>query len=135
MVCDHEIHLAIARTFEQPSLALGVSTYEDRLFTCTYALPGGPLVLSVKDSPPGPSGRTYFKALHADDGMPRLLTGLEAFGLPSYETKDGRVVFLKDGKTLAVDAGALPEVAGPNGESRTDVAYAIAADVIGCWSE
>jgi len=69
------------------------------------------------------------------DGSPALLKGLQAFGLPAYESADGRVVFLKDGKTLAVDAGALPRVAGPGGESRTEVAYAVAADVVGCWSE
>lgn len=135
MVCSDEIHTAVARTFEQPSVAAGTSTWAEQLFTCTYHLDAGPLVLSVKDSLPGPSGRAYFDALRASDGRPPLLTGLEAFGLPSYETTTGRVVFLKDGKTLVVDAEALPKVAGPKGQSRPDVAYAIAADVIGCWSE
>jgi hypothetical protein len=135
MVCSDEIHTAVAQTFEQPAVADGNSTWSDQLFTCTYALEGGPLVLSVKDTTTGPTGRAYFDALRASDGMPPLLTGLKAFGLPSYETSTGRVVFLKDGKTLVVDAQGLPVVAGPKGQTRTDVAYAIAADVIGCWSE
>jgi hypothetical protein len=135
MVCSHEIHTAIARIFEQPGLAMGTPSWRPPSYTCSYALPGGHLVLSVQDSPPGPAGRHYFDRLRAADGRPDLLTGLAAFGLPSYETSSGRVVFLKDGKTLVVDAAALPKVAGPEGQSRADVAYAVAADVIGCWSE
>ena len=135
MVCDDEIHGDVAQTFALPTLPAGTSTWQGGLFTCTYLLPTGPLTVSVKDSLAGNAGRAYFNALRAFDGGPPLLSGLEAFGLPSYETANGRVVFLKDGKTLAVDAGALPKVAGPRGESRTDVAYAVAADVIGCWSE
>jgi hypothetical protein len=135
MVCSDEIHTAVARTFQQPSLAAGTSTWVDRMFTCTYRLDAGPLVLSVQNSVPGPSGPAYFAALRASDGSARLFTGLQAFGLPSYETSSGRVVFLKDGKTLVVDAGRLPRIAGPEGQSRSEVAYAIAADVIGCWSE
>jgi len=135
MVCGAEIRRAVSQTFEQPTISAGTSTWSGRLFTCTYQLADGPLVVSVKDSLEGPSGRAYFTALRAFDGAPPLLKGLEAFGLPSYETANGRVVFLKDGKTLVVDAGALPATAGPNGESRADVAYAIAADVVGCWSE
>lgn len=136
MVCGDEIHGDVASTFKQQGLAAGVSTWSGgRLFTCTYRLPQGDLVLSVKDSLSLPGGRAYFNAVRAFDGRPALLTGLQAFGLPSYETTDGKVVFLKDGKTLVVDAGALHQPVGPNGESRSDVAYAIAADVIGCWNE
>jgi hypothetical protein len=135
MICSDEIQTAVTRTFGLTTPAAGRSSWQGGLFTCTYRLPTGPLTLSVKDSLVASSGRAYFNALRAFDGTPRLLTGLEAFGLPSYETTDGRVVFLKDGKTLAVDAGSLPKVAGPGGQSRTDVAYAVAADVIGCWSE
>ena len=135
MVCDDEIHGDVAQTFAQPDLPAGTSTWQGGLFTCTYRLPAGPLTLSVKDSLAEDLGQAYFNALRSSDGTPPLLKGLEAFGLPSYETAGGRVVFLKDGKTLAVDAGSLPRVAGPRGESRTDVAYAAAADVIGCWRE
>jgi hypothetical protein len=135
MVCSDEIHADVAQTFDLPTVPAGTSSWEGGLFTCTYRLPTGPLTLSVKDSLVASSGRAYFNALRAFDGTPSLLKGLSAFGLPSYETTNGRVVFLKDGKTLAVDAGSLPRVAGPAGQSRTDVAYAVAADVIGCWSE
>lgn len=135
MVCGTEIHHAVAQTFVLPALAPGASSWHNRLFTCTYRLPGGPLSLSVKDSMDESSGRAYFTALRTGDGSPPLLRGLTAFGLPSYQTPEGTVVFLKDGKTLEVDATALPADAGPRDESRTDVAYAIAADVIGCWSE
>lgn len=135
MICSTEIRRDVAQTFALSGLAPGTTTWHQQAFTCTYELPNGPLTLSVQDSADEATGMTYFSALRARDGSPPLLQGLEAFGLPSYETLDGTVVFLKDGKTLEVDATSLPAVAGPNDESRTDVAYAIAADVIGCWSE
>ena len=134
MVCEDEIHDAVQQTFGLAALPAGTSTWQDGLFTCTYRLPSGPLTLTVNDALAAAGGRSYFNDLRDFDGAPPLLQGLQAFGLPSYETADGRVVFLKDGKTLAVDAGRLPKVAGPDGQSRTDVAYAVAADVIGCWS-
>lgn len=135
LVCGDEIRTDVSRIFALATPVSATSTWQGGVFTCTYRMPSGPLTISVKDTLAGASGQAYFNALRAFDGAPPLLKGLEAFGLPSYETTDGRVVFLKDGKTLAVDAGSLPMVAGPSGESRTDVAYAVAADVIGCWSE
>jgi hypothetical protein len=63
------------------------------------------------------------------------LSGLLSLGLPSYETRSGSVVFLKDGKTLTVDATGLPNSIGPSSLSRSELAYAVAADVVACWSE
>lgn len=135
MICSTEIRRDVARTFAESGLAPGRSTWRNSSYACTYDLPVGPLTLSVQDSTDEATGMAYFSVLRQGDGSPPLLRGLEAFGLPSYETSDGTVVFLKDGKTLEVDATSLPAAAGPRGESRNDVAYAVAADVIGCWSE
>ncbi len=44
-------------------------------------------------------------------------------------------MFLKDDKTLTVDATRLPATNGPADLSRSDLAYQIATDVIGCWRE
>ena len=56
-------------------------------------------------------------------------------GLPSFATPDGNVAFLKDGKTLRVDASGLPATTLPQGSSNGEVAYAVAAAVVGCWTE
>jgi hypothetical protein len=135
MVCDEEIHHDVQQTFGLSTLAPGSATWAKQLFTCTYRTPSGPLVVSVQDATDPDAGRAYFAALRGRLGSLRELHGLEAFGLPSYESTKGDVIFLKDGKTLQVDATALEATSGPHRLSPADVAYAIAADVIGCWSE
>lgn len=47
---------------------------------------------------------------------------------------DGAAVFLKDDKTIRVDATGLPARDGPSGDSRTDLAYTIATDILACWA-
>jgi hypothetical protein len=135
MVCGDEIHHDVQQTFGLSSLPPGTATWADELFTCTYRTPSGPLVVSVQDATDPAAGRAYFEDLRARLGSLRPLHGLEAFGLPSYESMEGQVIFLKDGKSLHVDATALRAASGPHHLSPADVAYAIAADVIGCWSE
>ena len=103
------------------------------LYTCTYRLPAGRLVISVKESGTVPSAHTYFTALRGNLGASHTLRGLPALGLPAYETTDGTVVFVKDDKTLHVDGTGLPRNAA-NGESRTNLAYTIATDILGCWN-
>ncbi len=116
-------------------LARGDASWTNRLYTCTYRLPqNGRLVLSVKDSQDVESGSTYFDRSRRDLPHTKPLQGLISLGLPSYEAQQGIVAFLKDGKTLTVDASRLsPEVGGH--QSREDVAYAVAAEVVACWSE
>jgi hypothetical protein len=135
MICSEEIRLAVQQTFGRSSLASGTSTWVNDLYTCTYQTPTGPLVLSVQDATDQVAGRTYFQRLRAQIRPLHALHGLEAFGLPSYESAKGHVIFLKDGKTLHVDATALQGASGAHHLSQADVAYAIAADVIGCWRE
>jgi hypothetical protein len=135
MTCSEEIRRDVQQTLGLTSLAPGTSTWASQLFTCTYQTPSGPLVLTVQDAADPTAGRAYFGALRARLESLQRLRGLEAFGLPSYESVEGQVVFLKDGKTLQVDASALRPGSDPHHQARVDVAYAIAADVIGCWSE
>jgi hypothetical protein len=49
--------------------------------------------------------------------------------------QDGTVVFHKDAQVLTVDPTHLSTATGPHRLSRADLAYEIASDVIGCWSE
>lgn len=112
------------------------SAWDDPVFTCTYDLERGPLVLSVHDAADPDVGRDYFEELRAQLGDTASLDGMFGLGLPAYETGDGTAVFLKDGKTLQVDATGLPSRLGPVGSlSRSDLAYAIASSVVACWTE
>jgi hypothetical protein len=135
MICSRDVQRSIQRILGLRARPSPVSTWEDRVFTCTYRLPTGTLVLSVRDSTDIGAGARYFTASKQRLGHARPLRGLAGFGLPSYETNAGLVGFLKDGKTLQVDATAQARAAGPDHQSRADVAYAVAADVVACWSE
>ncbi len=135
MVCGSEIRQAVAGVLGLPAMPAAGSTWSNGLFSCTYRLASGPLVLSVDDSDSVSAGRRYFTALEGRASDPQPLRGLQTFGLPSFRTAAGTVAFLKDGKTLVVDATAQSGSIGQHHLSPSDLAYAVAADVIACWSE
>ena len=89
----------------------------------------------MKDLTAAVPGRTYFDHLRHQSAGAIPISGMESFGLLAFETTSGQVAFLKDDKTLLVDATGLSPRRLPSGTSRQDVAYAVAAAVIGCWNE
>jgi hypothetical protein len=133
MICGPEIRTDVAKVLALSARPPVTATWAHSLYTCTYRLPVGRLVISVKESGDVPSAHTYFTALRGNLGASHTLRGLSALGLPAYETTDGTVVFVKDDKTLHVDGTGLPRNAA-NGESRTNLAYTIATDILGCWN-
>jgi hypothetical protein len=135
MICGAEIRQAVQRTFALSAQPSATSTWSHRLFVCTYDLPHGSLRLAVNDATDPKVGRDYFNALRSQLAGSTTIRGAEAFGFPAFQTSDGNVVFLKDGKTLRVDAGAVSRHGLPTGFSREDAAYAVAAAVIACWTE
>jgi hypothetical protein len=139
MICsDDDIADAVRRKLDLPSTPVGRHTWSAtrRLFTCTFRVPGGgDLRLSVKDLDTAGPGRAYFDALRSRLPAAHSITGLENFGFPAFETPRGDVVFIKDHKTLHVDASRLAASDLPAGLSRTDAAYGVAAAVIACWTE
>lgn len=134
MICGPEIGGDVKAAVALPTPPKTTNTWADQLFTCTYHLPSGLLVLSVKESSDISAGNAYFQALRRRWGTTRALTGALGLGNPGYETPDGAVAILKDGKTLQVDATGLPAASGPSRLSRSDLAYEIATDIIGCWN-
>jgi hypothetical protein len=135
MICSREIRSDISRKLAVGTVAPATVTWDNMLYSCSYQLGEGPLVLSVQDSPNDAIGRAYFESTRQNAVKAQPLHGLLSLGLPSYKTPDGSVVFLKDGKTLTVDATKLQNSNGPSHLSRSDLAYAVAADVVACWSE
>jgi hypothetical protein len=134
MVCGPEIQKDVATVLALSPAPTTTSTWIDHLYTCTYHLPSGTLVLSVKESSDLPSANAYFTAVQRQLGTTTPLTGAQALGNRGYQSTGGTVVILKDDKTLRVDATALPATSGASRLSRADVAYEIATDVIGCWN-
>ena len=135
MVCGPEIRGIVGRLFAMSPAPEGTATWVDHLYTCTYQGPVGPLVLSVKESPNAAAAHGYLRSVRERLSPTQPLVGLANFGLPSFETTAGTVVFLKDNSTLMVDATKVRPSADQQYTSRLDLAYEVASDVIGCWSE
>ena len=136
MICTSEIGQAVARTFALDNTPASTQNWSkvDRLYTCSYQLAGGSLELSVQDAADDASGLAYFDGIRRRAPGASELRGMENFGFPAFATAD-RVVFLKDGKTLQVDAAGVPGEALREGYTPQDAAYAVASAVIACWTE
>jgi hypothetical protein len=135
MICGDEIRDAVGHNLALRRVPAGLHSWQARTFSCTYQLPGGDLRLSVKDLDAAKPGRAYYDALRARLSRPRTIRGLANLGFPAFETTHGDVVFIKDDKTLWVDASRLGDTGLPEGRTREDVAYGVAAAVIACWKE
>jgi hypothetical protein len=137
MICSREIAQAVQRTFGLSGLPQATDRWADQTYTCDYQLSASTLRLSVKDVDGTTAGRDFF-----DDLAHRLpgavaIKGLQNLGFPALETPSsvGSVVFLKDHKTLWVDARRVASRDLAPGFSRTGAAYGVAAAVIACWTE
>jgi hypothetical protein len=130
MICSDDIRGKVRQALALPAPPAATDSFVSGRYTCTYRLPAGPLALAVQQSPDHAAASRYYAgqqlALRGDD-LPGL--GEAAFG-----TGTGIVVVVKDDATLTVDATGLPAVFGPQQQRRTDLAYEIASDVLGCWT-
>jgi len=135
MVCGEETRANVVRILALPSAPGTAASWADKLFTCTYALPGGPLVLSVKEAADPAAAHAAFGELQRTTGSAAPIEGMANLGLPAFQTPGGAVVFVKDSFVLRVDATALPAAVGPHQVSRSAFAYQVATTVLACWSE
>ncbi len=136
MICSAEIRDAVQRTFDLSRQPTGTPHWSktDRTFHCGWQLPNGTLKMSVHDALDKTAGRAFYDDLSEQlSGKP--IRGLENFGFPAFRTAEGDVAFLKDGKTLQVDATDLPTGALPADYTRGEAAYSVASAVIACWTE
>ncbi|MET3812125.1 hypothetical protein [Arthrobacter sp. UYEF3] len=109
--------------------------WTDKLYTCTYALPAGSLVLSVKEAPDPAGARAHFDALQRRTASAQPIEGMANLGFPAFQTTAGAVAFVKDNFVLTVDATALPVTLGPHGVTPSALAYEVATAVLACWSD
>jgi hypothetical protein len=135
MICSPEIRAAVKRTLQLDSTPRPTHTWKNRVFTCTYRIGGRTLMMSVDDAQKDSVGAAYFAKLRQSLPGARRIRGLENFGFPAVQTAAGQVAFLKDGKSLLVDASDLAARALPAGLSKEQAAYGVAAAVIACWTE
>jgi hypothetical protein len=131
MVCEDEIRGEIGQVLSLPSPAATRSTWVDSVFTCSYDLPMGPLVLSVNVAPDRTAAGAYFDGRQHETAGSTALAGL---GERSFGTPEGSVTVVKGDMTLTVDATGLPAVFGADQQKRADFAYEVASLVLGCWT-
>lgn len=135
MVCAEETRTNIVRILALPAPPHTTEAWADKLYTCTYALPAGPLRLSVKETADPAAARAHFESLQQRAASARPIEGMANLGLPAFETTAGSAVFVKDSFVLTVDATALKANLGPHNVSRSAFAYEVATAVLACWSE
>jgi hypothetical protein len=136
MVCDGDVSADVERILGLDGEPTRNASWAEPMYTCTYSLDEGPLVLSVHDATDAKSGRDHFETLRTTFDDTKDLAGMYGLGLPAYETDDGTVVFIKDNKTLQVDATQLPDGLGPDNDlDQTGLAYAVATSVLACWEK
>jgi hypothetical protein len=132
MICAAETHTTIRKVLGLTSTPSSSASWRDHLYTCTYPLPMGTLIVSVKQSANPTAAKTYFRSHRTTLGVTEALDGL---GQGSYGAKTGTVVLIKDNDTLTIDATGLPAVFGKQHSKRFDFAYELASDILGCWTE
>jgi hypothetical protein len=131
MICGKDIQQKVQQVLTLPTPPATDSTWARSVFTCTYALPMGPMTLSVHVLPDRAQAGRELDAGQAGTPGASPLAGL---GERAWGTPAGTAVVLKDAQVLTVDATHLPEVFGASGQKRTDLAYEVASDVMGCWT-
>ena len=135
MICAGQVTGAIASMLDLEGEVEPTSTWNEPMFTCAYDIDGAPLILSVHDTADLAVGEAHFAELQGSVDGARDIEGLLALGMPSFTTDAGIVAFLRDGKTLTVDATRLPAELASGTMTRDEVAYAVASAVLVCWVE
>jgi hypothetical protein len=131
MVCGDEIRGKVQQVLKLPALPTVHSTWIKQVYTCTYDLPVGPMVLTVQVAPTKAAADASFETRQQTTSGATTLDGL---GEHAYATPRGTATVIRDAMTLTVDTTALPAVFGPDQQKRTDLANEIASDVLGCWT-
>jgi len=131
MVCGEDISSKVVQVLQLSAPPKTTSTWARSVYTCTYALPMGPMVLRVQVAP---SHAAAVAAFDADGTRLAPTETLDGLGERAVGSATGVAVVLKDDEVLTVDTTALPVQFGANGQRRTDLANEIASDVLGCWT-
>lgn len=132
MICTGQVVTSAIPILGIADDAEPTSNWDAPMYTCTFDVDGAPLVLTVHDTTDPAAGQQHFDELQESLGAEQI-EGLLGLGLPSFSTGDGIVAFLRDGKTLVVDATALPDSIGDAARTQDEAAYAMASAVLVCW--
>jgi hypothetical protein len=129
MICSDEVRGDLADVLKATTPP-PTSRWAAPVFTCTYRLQVGTLVLSVRES------ADHAKATAFAGTERRRLSARPVAGLTdtAFQTRTGIVVLTKDNDTLLVDASRLPAQFGAEQQKRDAFAYEVASVILGCWT-
>ena len=131
MVCGADISSQVVQVLSLSAPPKTSTTWADSVYTCTYDLPMGAMVLSVQIA--GSDAETT-KLYEADRRRLAPTEQLAGLGEGAFGSSTGVTVVRKGHEVLTVDTTALPEVFGVDDQKRDDLAYEVASDVLGCWT-
>ena len=125
-ICEPKLASDLTQTLGLTALVPASATWRDHFYACTYSLPIGQLVVSVKQPVNSAAARTYFEDLRRHLDRPETVSGLSSLGLPAFRTPAGQTVYLQGAETLEADASGLPPEVGVYGQTRNALADEIA---------
>ena len=131
MVCSDEIRGKVQQVLKLPALPTVHSTWIKQVYTCTYDLPVGPMVLSVQVAPTKPVAEAAFQSRQKATAGATVLNGLGEHAYRHPDRHRRRHQGRDDAHRRHHRAAA---VFGAEQQKRTDLAYEIASDVLGCWT-
>ena len=132
MLCTEDVRgEVVAAALGVASVPAPESSWADHVYTCTYALPMGRLVLAVTVTPGSDPARAALQAMRGQLGATQEEPGL---GEQAYSAPGGTVIAVKDNMVLRVDATGMPDGLGAAHEGRLDFARVVAAGVFTCWT-
>lgn len=135
MICTGQVVDDVARIMGLDEPVEPSSSWSSPMFTCTFELEQGPLVLTVHDATEPDAGMAHFEAQRTSATDVAAIKGVYSLGLPAYETEAGLVSFIREGKTLEVDATGLKgtKLGVEEDMTKAGIAYAVASSVLACW--
>lgn len=104
MVCAGDVVDDVSRIMDVDGGLEPSSQWSAPVFTCTFDLEEGPLVLSVHDADDRAAGMAHFQELCTGTSGATAIRGVHSLGLPAHGTSAGTAAFVRDGTTLEVDA-------------------------------
>ncbi|GAA2372648.1 hypothetical protein [Dactylosporangium salmoneum] len=130
MVCQNEAQEDIEEALGLPTSQPPTSTWQDRVYTCTYRYPGGVMLVSVKELPDAGAATKYFDEQQAAATSPVPFPDM---GDAAFAVNNVATYVRKDRFVLKVDVSGLPEVLGEKKTPRNHVGIAVSSVILGCW--
>jgi hypothetical protein len=131
MICKPEAVREIAAALGAQTSQPPTPTWANRLYSCRYTYPTGTMVLSIKELPDDATTSAYYTA--AQNSLPGHTT-IQVLGQSGFVGPDGSTYVRKDFKVLRIDVSALPDHFGQPPHTRPNVAFAVAAVIMSCWT-